>query len=78
MTNEQLELLKPLLRTNPMFGVFALGDGTCYFCAACGRRSEGNQPPITINHKPECGFVAHHRAIATLKLAFEDAGIDGI
>jgi hypothetical protein len=78
MNIEQLKILKPLLRTNPMFGVFSLGDGSCYFCSACGRRSEGNQPPIIINHKIECGFIAHQQAIAVLKLALQDAGVDGV
>lgn len=73
---ELLEQLKPLLKTVPMFGTFALGDGTCYFCSACGRRSEGNQPPIEIPHKPDCGFIAHHLAIAALKLAMSDAGVE--
>lgn len=73
---ELLEQLKPLLKTNPMFSTFALGDGSCYFCSYCGRRSEGNQPPILIPHKDDCGFLAHHRAIGALKMALKDAGVE--
>ena len=73
---ELLEKLRPLLKTNAMFGTFALGDGSCYFCAACGRRSEGNQPPIEISHKEDCGFVAHGRAKEALRLACLDAGME--
>jgi hypothetical protein len=76
MDKTTLELLKPLLRTNPMFSTFALGDGSCYFCSSCGRRSEGNQPPIIIDHKPDCGFIAHHQAIAALKQVLGDAGVE--
>lgn len=73
---EFLKTLKPFLSTRPMFGTFALGDGSCWFCAACGRRSESLQPPIQINHKDDCGFIAHARAMEALKLAMVDAGVE--
>ena len=81
---ERLELLKPLLKTNPMFGTFILGDvledgSRRYFCSACGRRSEAiNEFPGTtpIPHTDGCGYIAHHRAIAALKLLFQDEGIE--
>ena len=85
MTKELAEQLKPLLNTRPMFGVFALGDGSCYFCAACGERAVkpfvGAPLPLvasvaineTITHKPDCGERAHWRAIAALQKAVAEA-----
>lgn len=81
---ELLEQLKPLLKTNPMFGTFILGDvledgSRRYFCAACGRRSDpvGDFPGVTpIPHTDGCGYVAHFRALNALKLAMQDAGVE--
>lgn len=81
---ELLEQLKPLLKTNPMFGTFILGDvledgSRRYFCSACGRRSDpvGDFPGVTpIPHTDGCGYVAHFRALNALKLAMQDAGIE--
>ena len=79
MNKELAETLKPLLVTRPMYGVFALGDGSCWFCAACGRRSEGFQMGEgAIPHKEDCQERAHWRAIGALKLALQDCGIDGV
>ena len=64
-----LEALKPLLNTRPMFGVFALGDGSGrWFCAACGRKSADRE----INHEASCAERAHWRAIEALRGALED------
>ena len=81
ITKDQIEALRPLLNTRPMFGTFALGDGSKrYFCASCGRRSEPHTDlPISapIPHTPECAEQAHWRAIETLKMILQDIGVDG-
>lgn len=66
-----LTLIEPLIYTRPMFGVFAIGDGSGWFCASCGRKSDTN----IIVHKTDCREQAHWKAIKALKLAMEDAGI---
>ena len=84
MDKEFLKTIEPLLKTNPMFGVFSLGDGSCWFCSACGERSEKvvAQDMVAIMtmknaipHKPGCGFIAHGRAIEALKRAVTEAGV---
>ena len=87
MNKELIEKLKPLLNTRPMFGVFALGDGSGkYFCAACGAMQD---PPLassapllmvasvtfasSMEHNPGCGERAHWRAIEALKTAVAEA-----
>lgn len=71
--SEFLVILKPFLNTRPMFGVFALGDGSGWFCSHCGRRGDIG-PNIT--HKEDCQERAHARAVAALKLALMDAGAE--
>lgn len=78
MDKQQIQALAPLLNTRPMFGTFALGDGSgVYFCAACGRKSEPVSPgaiAFDIPHKNDCRERSHWRAIEILKLAIQDAG----
>lgn len=72
MTREQLEDLKPFLSTRAPFGVFAIEDGSGWFCASCGRKSDTN----LITHKETCKERAHGRARQTLALALQDAGVE--
>lgn len=79
MDKQFIEMLKPLMGLRAPFDVFAIGDGSgVFFCSACGRRSdlpvEGLPQPIT--HKSDCRREAHYRAIAALKQAMVDAGIE--
>lgn len=75
---ELLEEIRPLLNTRPMFGTFSLGDGSAWFCAACGERSGERVPGAppttasqTIPHKKDCSERAHWRAIEVLKAAID-------
>ncbi len=78
---EQILTLAVLINTRPMFGTFALGDGSgVYFCASCGRKSEPTPKgslPSQISHKENCQERAHWVAIESLKLLLQDAGVDG-
>ncbi len=80
MDNATIKTLAPLVNTRPMFGTFALGDGSgVYFCAACGRKSEPVAPgsfAANIPHKDDCAERAHWRAIEALKMALQDAGAE--
>jgi hypothetical protein len=70
-----LDKLKPLINTRPMFGVFAIGDGSGrWFCAACGRKSPLDTSDIRIDHTAECQERAHWLAIGALKQAIKDWG----
>lgn len=40
MDREFLETLKPFLGTRPPYGVFAIEDGSGWFCSSCGRKSD--------------------------------------
>ncbi len=74
MDKELLEALKPFLFTRPMFGVFAVEDGTGWFCSSCGRKSD----TTVITHKKDCRERAHGRARAALAAALMDAGIETV
>lgn len=74
MDKEFLQALVPFLGTRPPFGVFALEDGSGWFCASCGRKSE----TTIITHKSACKERAHGRARQALAAALLDAGIETI
>lgn len=74
MDREFLEALKPFLGTRPPFGVFALEDGSGWFCSSCGRKSE----TTVIAHKGSCRERAHGRARQALAEALMDAGIETV
>lgn len=74
MDNTQLESLKPFLFTRAPFGVFAIEDGSGWFCASCGRKSDTN----IITHKENCRERAHGRARQALAEALMDAGIETV
>lgn len=72
MDKQFLQTLVPFLGTRPMYGVFAIEDGSGWFCSSCGRKSE----TAIITHKDDCKDRAHGRARQALATALMDAGID--
>lgn len=74
MDREFLETLKPFLGTRPPYGVFAIEDGSGWFCSSCGRKSD----TTIVTHKKDCRERAHGRARQTLAEAMMDAGIETI
>lgn len=71
ITKEELEVLEPLVHTRPMFGIFAVGDGSGWFCSYCAQRAPMG-PDIV--HKSDCRERGHWRALEFLKQAAVDLG----